>query len=213
MLNWLIHSLNWFWTQFKYKLLYWNGKSSSKGRVWFVGKRCSLHTPTMNYSDAELAESIDSRSSNLNLQPRKGRFFFFFSWRAQISLSSPPVSTVSPQQINTTNTFTALVVGWTHKQLPTIMSQHWRKFTTQEHLSKLSGNKAGVVLPHEICLVIRHKCMCVLYFIFRQVVHGSESGPLPWYDSRSDSLSGFALSTIKLHFRCLDGICNLCKLS
>lgn len=78
MLNWLIHSLNWFWTQFKYKLLYWNGKSSSKGRVWFVGKRCSLHTPTMNYSDAELAESIDSRSSNLNLQPRKGRFFFFF---------------------------------------------------------------------------------------------------------------------------------------
>lgn len=104
-------------------------------------------------------------------------------------------------------------------QLPTIMSQHWRKFTTkEEHLSKLSGNKADVVLPHEICLVIRHKCMCVLYFIFRQVVHGSESDPLPWHDSRSDSLSAFALPTIKLHFRCLDGICNLsrrgvCKLA
>lgn len=78
MLNWLIHSLNLFWTQFKYKLLDWNGKSSSKGRVWFVGKRCSLHTPTMNYSDAELAESIDSRSSNLNLQTRKGIYIFFF---------------------------------------------------------------------------------------------------------------------------------------
>lgn len=126
----------------------------------------------MNYSDAERAESIDSRSSNLNLQPRKGRGFFSppFSWRAQASLSSPPVSTVSPQQINTTNTFAALVEAG-HTQLPTIMSQHWRKFTTkEEHLSKLKGNKAGAVLPHEICLVIRHKCMCVLYFIFRQVL-------------------------------------------
>lgn len=28
---------------------------------------------------------------------------------------------------------------------------------------------------------------CLLYFLFRQVVHGSESCPLPWRDSSSDS--------------------------
>lgn len=115
-------------------------------------------------------------------------FFFFFSWRAQTSLSSPPVSTVSPQEINTTNTFTALVEAG-HTQLPTIMSQHWRKFTTkEEHLSKRSGNKAGAVLPHEICLVIRHQCMCVLYFIFRQIAVLSQARCLDMIVDQTASL-------------------------
>lgn len=125
-------------------LFSWNRKSSSKDGVWFVGKRCSLHTPTMNYSDAEPAESIDARAA-----VTKGRFSFFL-WRAQTSLSSAPVSTPSPPQINT---FAALVEAG-HTLLPTLMSQRQRKFTTNEerrkHSSNLSGNKAGVVPPHEI---------------------------------------------------------------